>query len=187
MKKLRKYGIICLGGNVMAEITTILGLDLSSVNSGYAIIVNEELVAFGSIIPSKTMTHCQKLSFIYSHINSLCNLYKIDFMSIEDQHLRSNTDTLKLLSRISGVAMLCAEQHGIGVYLYPATTIKLKFTGRGNAEKKDMIEHAVTTYNLNRGEIDDNIADAIGAAYTHFVKKDEVPTAVKKKKRRPRK
>jgi len=149
----------------------ILGLDLSSVNSGYSILDDDlSLVAFGSIIPVKNATHSEKLVYIYENIDELFKKYEITQVAIEDQHLRSNVDTLKLLSRIAGVAMLCAKQHGASVTLYPAPTIKMCFTGSGKADKKQMIARAIELYNLKRNQIDDNISDAIGVAYTHAVK-----------------
>ena len=148
----------------------VLGLDLSSVNSGYSILDDLSLVAFGSIIPVKKTTHSEKLQFIYESIDELFKKYNITEVAIEDQHLRLNVDTLKLLSRIGGVAMLCAQQHGASITLYPAPTIKLGFTGSGKADKKDMIAKAIELYNLQRGSIDDNIADSIACAYIHVMK-----------------
>lgn len=148
----------------------IIGLDLSSVNSGYAILDGTSLITFGSIIPSKKASHSEKLCFIYESIRELFSKYPITEVAIEDQHFRTNVDTLKLLSRIAGVAMLCAAQHGASVSLYPAPTIKLCFTGSGKADKKDMIAKAIERYELRRDQIDDNIADSIGVCYTHVMK-----------------
>jgi crossover junction endodeoxyribonuclease RuvC len=162
----------------------ILGLDLSSVNSGYSIFDGSNLVSYGSIIPDKKMNHSEKLAFIYDEINKLFKQFNITAVSIEDQHLRQNVDTLKLLSRIGGVAMLCAEQHGASVYLYPAPTIKLTFTGNGKAEKNDMILKAMELYKMQRCMLDDNMADAIGCAYTHMQLGGMVPKKNKVKKNR---
>lgn len=164
----------------------VLGLDLSSVNSGYSVIDGESLVDYGSIIPKSSMNHSEKLDFIHYHIQELCKKHKITIFAIEDQHLRFNVDTLKLLSRICGVAMLCAHQNGAEVFLYPAPTIKLTFTGNGKAEKTDMIARAMELYHLERCNIDDNIADAIGTAYTHLNYKEE-PKPKRKKGTRKKK
>lgn len=148
----------------------VLGLDLSSVNSGYSILDNLSLIAFGSIKPPASASHDEKLLFIYNAINILFNTYQITEVAIEDQHFAKNISTLKLLVRISGVAMLCAQQHRAITALYPATTIKLNFTGNGKADKKMMVARAIDIYNLEKGQIDDNIADAIATSYTHIVK-----------------
>lgn len=165
----------------------ILGLDLSSVNSGYAVVdfhptsqdgsltteskdtYQEDLISFGNIIPNKVFSHSAKLQFIYEYVNGILTKYDIDVVVIEDQHFRINVDTLKLLSKICGVVMLAAQQAGCGVVLYPAPTIKKSFTGNGKAVKKDMIETAISKFNITEG-IDDNVADSIGVACTYINK-----------------
>jgi crossover junction endodeoxyribonuclease RuvC len=174
----------------------ILGLDLSSVNSGYSVMdpwpakgiesedtihmyksivcgISEEenseppLIDYGSIIPNKKMNHAQKLQYIYDEIYKILEQYpQVDKVIMEDQHFRTNASTLKLLARISGVAMLAAQQHGCDIVLYPAATVKKGFTGNGRAEKKDMIAMANQKFGLELR--DDNIADAIGVAYTYY-------------------
>lgn len=159
----------------------ILGLDLSSSNSGYALLSLEgdKLISYGSIIPGKKMSHCEKLMFIYDAIDNLFKEFDVKEVSIEDQLFRRNISTLKLLSRIGGVAMLCSTQHGASVFLYPATTIKHSFTGNGKADKEDMILKAKTLYKIDG--IDDNIADAIGCCYTHSQLKGIIPNKKKSK------
>ena len=110
----------------------ILGLDLSSVNSGYSIFrprpedgwdlntIEYDLIAFGNITPSKKLNEQAKLELIYNTIDNLIMEHNIKIVAIEDQHFRSNANTLKLLARISGVAMLAAQKHNCEIYLYPA-------------------------------------------------------------------
>jgi crossover junction endodeoxyribonuclease RuvC len=174
----------------------VLGLDLSSVNTGYAVLdlqqpggvdsATEDLISnyqsvvlgetnspaqlidYGSIIPNKKFSHSEKLKFIYDSISQILEKYpSITIVALEDQHFRNNANTLKLLARISGVAMLAAEQHGCEIALYPAATVKKGFTGNGKAEKEDMISAVLVKFGLEL--TDDNIADAIGVAYTYFL------------------
>lgn len=153
----------------------ILGLDLSSVNSGYSVMDDgTSLVAFGSIIPDKKFSQSEKIKFIYEHISCIFDTYSITEVVIEDQHLRNNVNTLKLLSRIAGVAILCASQHGAEIFFYQPSVIKLCFAGTGKAKKNDMMDKAIEIYKLQQKDIDDNIADAIGCSYTHVVKKGDL-------------
>lgn len=166
----------------------ILGLDLSSVNSGYSVLglrpsdgedlisqynaiigsFQTELISYGNIVPNKKFNHAAKLQFIYENVKGLIERFDIKVVVMEDQHFRANVDTLKLLARIGGVAMLAAQQSGCQIYLYPAPTIKKSFTGDGKAHKEDMIKTAVEKFNVEN--IDDNVADSIGVAYTYVVK-----------------
>lgn len=168
----------------------ILGLDLSSVNTGYAVFgllskegvsissldclksdFKENIEGFGSIKPNKKFDHTQKIHFIYEAIKKVLNDYDISAVAIEDQYFRSNAKTLKLLSRICGVAMLAAHESGCTVDFYTASRVKKYLSGKGNASKKDMVEAAVERFNLSKGEIDDNIADAMGVGFTHIERK----------------
>jgi crossover junction endodeoxyribonuclease RuvC len=147
----------------------VLGLDLSSTNTGYAIMNTEfNLITYGLIRPPQKMTHSQKLKFIYDGISSILNETRVDHISIEDQYFKINGDTAKLLIRISGVAMLVAEQNNISHTLYTPNSIKLNFSGSGKAQKQDMIDKANELFKINI--INDNVADAIGCAYTHIIK-----------------
>lgn len=173
----------------------ILGLDLSSVNSGYSVlgigperdfslpsIYDEEidadivLIEYGNIIVPENFNHETKLMYIYDSVTRIISRLKKTYpsteidLSIEDSHFRSNVNTLKLLARISGVVMLAGRKKKCGIHYYSAAAIKKAFSGSGKASKKDMINTAKEKFNIE-DNIDDNASDSIGAAYTHIVKK----------------
>lgn len=168
----------------------ILGLDLSSVNSGYAVLKSKKkeekiktdykvvnmkgkeyiLVTYGNITPKKNLNNQAKIEIIYNMIKKLITEYDIKIVTIEDQYFGANAKTLKLLSRICGVAILAAQQNNCELYLYASTSIKKSFTGNGRAKKIDMIETAIKMLGLKPKTVDDNVADAIGTAITYIDK-----------------
>lgn len=143
----------------------ILGLDLSSVGTGYAILDNELLAGYGCVTPKKTLSSQDKLLFLYENITSLLENYNITSVAIEDQFSGPNAETFKVLVRISGIAILSAKIHGMDAVLYKPNTVKRIFAGYGLAKKGDMLKRANELFGLDISN--DNIADAIGVAYTH--------------------
>lgn len=163
----------------------ILGLDLSSVNSGYALIslqtksggqasylecckeeVVETIEEYGNIKPGKKMNSMEKILYIYESILDILKEKDVDAMVIEDQYFGRNAKTGKLLSRICGAAIIAGVQFGCKVEIYTASRVKKHFSGKGNASKKLMIESAKTRYGID--DIDDNVADAIGVGFTYI-------------------
>ncbi len=170
----------------------ILGLDLSSVATGFSVMryISDdstqykgfttslpepkggsgiELITYGCIRPPKIFSSSGKIEFIYDNIQDVLKEYPICTVAIEDQYFKLNAKTLKLLSNICGVAMLAAQQAKCEIAIYEATKTKKFFTGDGRASKKDMINMAMAMFKIEDGVIDDNIADAIAVAYTHLI------------------
>jgi crossover junction endodeoxyribonuclease RuvC len=142
----------------------ILGLDLSSADTGYAIIDKGELVDFGSIQPPKKLDQAQKIEYIYSNVLLLLDKFPIKKIIIEDQFIGAGRQTAIFLVRISGAIFLIAAQHDIPLKVVAPTHVKSVFTGTGKADKAMMLYKANTIYNLNI--TNENIADAIGVATT---------------------
>lgn len=158
--------------------SVVLGLDLSSVNTGYSIFgasyegapgnSSHQLIAFGNITPNQHLNEQAKLETIYNLIEELIKEHGIDCVAIEDTYYSKNAKTFKVLVRISGVAILAAQKNGCEIYLYPPTTIKKTFSGNGKAKKKEMITTAIEIYKIDPDSIEDNAADAIAVGHTHI-------------------
>lgn len=90
-------------------------------------------------------------------------------MAIEDVFLPSRTSprTPISLGELRGVARLCAVEAGIPVSFYPPARVKMAITGSGRALKEDMIRLISAEFGIQLQ--DDNQADAIGIAYTHWL------------------
>lgn len=90
-------------------------------------------------------------------------------MAIEDVFLPSRTSprTPIALGELRGVARLCAMEAGIPVFFYPPARVKMAITGSGRASKEDMVRLISAEFGVELH--DDNQADAIGIAYTHWL------------------
>ena len=145
-------------------INMILGIDLSSANTGWAILDEDNLIKFGSIIPPDD-TLANKILHIHNELKAIFDENDITNVALEDQFLGPNVNTLKVLSRICGSIMLTAIQYEKEITFFPPKTIKMHFSGTGKATKKIMMDRAKELYGIKK--LNDNEADAIAIAYTY--------------------
>lgn len=141
----------------------ILGIDPSTVNSGWALMQGDKVIVYGAISPPKKLSEEKKIMYTYNELISLIHKYKPDQIACEDQYGRLNTKTLKVLSRLVGGIMLACAEHDTPITLIYPSHVKKVFTGRGNASKQDMVEKAKKFIHK---EVSDDIADAVAVAYT---------------------
>jgi crossover junction endodeoxyribonuclease RuvC len=147
----------------------ILGIDPSTVSTGWAVMDGEgHLMDYGAIkCPSKIPVY-QRVNMVYTSLLSIAQLHKVTELAVEDQFGHKNPKTLKALSNVKATAMLVAAQLDIPYTEYAPMSIKKCFTGKGTASKEDMLTQAKSMYQINERIVDD-IADAIGIAFTHYV------------------
>jgi Holliday junction resolvasome RuvABC endonuclease subunit len=82
----------------------ILGLDISSVSTGWSILENDTLLDSGLIKIASNLSHPDKLSQFAHDLKCITRDHDIDWVVIEDQYFQ-NVVTVKILSRFCGVAI----------------------------------------------------------------------------------
>lgn len=161
----------------------IMAFDPSTTCTGWAVMNKDrEIIACGAITPPSKLKNGQKYEYIYDAMKTLINMYNPEAIACEDQFLGLRKATLKVLSQLRGVIMLLCTQNNLEMYYYWPSTIKLVMSGKGNATKDEMIEAVNRKFDV---EIkNDNIADAIAIAHTHYEKTPELTNQPKKKKKK---
>ena len=145
-----------------------LGVDPSTKSTGYGVF-NQlgELVDYGVITPKKGRPNLrpeEEMYIQYLALKELIEKYMPKQVVCEDQFMKTNVDTLKKLSRVTGNVLLISAQHGIPVELvYPSSWRKV-FHGTGKAKKEDTINKVNGLFELGLKKKDNDIADAIGIA-----------------------
>ena len=109
--------------------------------------------------------YAQHKSFREWLINMLTT-YKIKAVAAEDVIFGHFTDFRKLCE-FRGILLEVCESLDIPVVTFKPSDIKKHGTGKGNADKKMMIEFAEKRYKIEVGK-DDNLADAIHI-YMYFI------------------
>ena len=146
-----------------------LGIDPGFARCGYAFVEvkNSEykIVNSGLIETFSDKEYNQRLSFIYTQLDSLIKQYKPDNASIEELFFSKNTKTAIKVAEARGVIILALTLNNIEFREYKPREIKSQITGNGNANKDAVIKMV----NLFTGSSikQDDTADAVAIALAH--------------------
>ncbi len=148
----------------------IIGLDLAE-NLGYCVLddAGPRILAAGRRRLARRDPN-ERLLALRDFIHALLERFgHHGDMVLEDVFLPSKTSrrTPIALGELRGVARLCAVEVGMPVHFYPPARVKMAVVGSGRATKSDMI--ALINSEFRRSVSDDNEADAIALAYTHWL------------------
>lgn len=153
-----------------------LGIDPSTKSTGFAVINQSgELIEYGKICPQEviedtTATPAEKILTQYEEIHRLITKYPIKQVLCEDQFFGRNIDTLKQLSRVSGMVLLVSAQCNVAVELVYPTSWRKVFHGSGKAKKSETLRKVNEMFNLQlKLSKDNDISDAIGIGMSAFI------------------
>ena len=119
----------------------LLALDQSSRISGYAIFVDENLIAHGSINLTGEDVG-QRLVLIRKEVTKLIHKYDINEIAFEDIQMQAsvgnNVQTFKILAEVFGVILMLCTELKINYTIVSSNTWKstLKIKGKKRSEQK---------------------------------------------------
>ncbi|WP_157150967.1 crossover junction endodeoxyribonuclease RuvC [Brachyspira sp. SAP_772] len=146
-----------------------LGIDPGFARCGYAFVEAKnyeyKIVNSGLIETFSNEEYNQRLSFIYTQLDSLIKQYKPDNASIEELFFSKNTKTAIKVAEARGVIILALTLNNIEFREYKPREIKSQITGNGNANKDAVIKmvNLFTGSNIKQ----DDTADAVAIALAH--------------------
>lgn len=154
--------------------TVVLGLDTNSHTTGYSLFKNGKLKKYGTIEVPKRFIMPRRLYHFYNSLKMLLDETAPDVVAVEDlQHMR-NKNSVNTLAAFLGVTRMVVYAYlNQDAILIPPTKIKMIATGKGRAEKIEVIEAANKMFKLKLTQEDDDIADAIFAAYAYINGRDD--------------
>lgn len=146
----------------------ILGVDLGTV-MGFAVIENGKLIRYEHVTLSGDCWMEIVATAYYQIIDILVNIATINLAMIEEPPMVRNVKGYAKLSQLEAAVWLACEQAGVPYAEEHNKTLKMHFTGNGNAKKVDVMERALETYGLKRkifetakeAELWENAYDAI--------------------------
>lgn len=153
----------------------ILGLDLSSVSTGWAVIDNSlALKDYGRIDFSAKKSIKERMIILAELIKEIILLYKPNLVIIEDTFISQNPKTSKLLNKLSGVAIYtCTVMLGVETpiaLVYPNSIRSALFPNK-KVDKKDIFCYIKQKYKLKLDfKTGNDITDAIAAAMYPLIK-----------------
>ena len=132
----------------------LLALDQSSRISGYAIFVDENLIAHGSINLTEEDVG-QRLVLIRKEVTKLIHKYEINEIAFEDIQMQAsvgnNVQTFKILAEVFGVILMLCTELKINYTIVSSNTWKstLKIKGKKRSEqKKDAQRYVLEHYGI---------------------------------------
>ena len=154
----------------MAELqkTVIIGIDPGYAITGYGIIEKcgnkLKVIDFG-VIETKPKTDFEiRLLTINDNIRSLLEIYKPDYMAVEELFLYKNTTTAIGTAQARGVVIVEAARANIPVYEYTPGEVKLAVTGYGKAQKQQVAMMTKSLLGLKEMPKPDDVTDALAIA-----------------------
>lgn len=171
---------------MMEENTIILGLDISTKNTGWSIVKHTKnkpiLLKYGDI-PRGKMSINEVLVNFETQLQNIINLYKPDAFSVEAPFVGLNKSTIEKLCFVHGVMLLTAQKNKIPVVYYPVMTLKSKVLGGISVKKEDgtkknskelkqeVQNKIIDTFGKDNftEPYNDDITDSISAAYTYIL------------------
>ena len=147
----------------------VLALDLSTVDTGFAIYEEKDLILWGSLSYKGDV-----YDRIFKTVNAVHEMIikdEIDEIIFEDSFAGVNKQVVVKLNRLAGGIIFIAQTLSTPFRTYAPREIKKTFVGNGNASKQDVIDKVNSIYGLNIDN--DNICDAIALGHIHVNNRGE--------------
>jgi Holliday junction resolvasome RuvABC endonuclease subunit len=168
----------------------VLGVDISSVSTGWCILDDGKIFASGVINPverlkekygtkAKTKASIDQfdvMRVIAGDLSVVISRSDVDLMVVEDVFLKNNYRTVQLLARLSGAVLWdwLARKEAKPILIY-ASSARSRLGCKGNVKKPEV--RAFINYKYKIDIDQDDIADAFVLAMYGYESTLEAPTA----------
>lgn len=154
----------------------VLGLDLSTQSTGWAVLEDGLTLKDQGIFDFvSTKEKKNKLLLFESMLTEVLEKYKpFDMIIIEDTFVGQNPLTTKILSRLSGVAIVTCFKHSPTsvIALIPVASLRSAVFPKQKVDKEYVYQYICSRYKLTN--VKNDVADAIVAASFPYYRKVEV-------------
>ena len=138
----------------------VLGLDLSTVSTGYCVIDTNKILTYGVIRPPSNKDFIDRIIFIEKEIKELIKAKSVEYVCIEELSSMRSASTTKKLAALQGhIEIQLRKKDILVVTVRPSEWRKNKIKGRKREElKNNAIKYVKDKYDLI---VNDDEADAI--------------------------
>jgi crossover junction endodeoxyribonuclease RuvC len=135
----------------------VLGLDISSTNTGWAILDDgPTLLEYGTIPFSSFVPQKQRLIIFSELLKEMTQRLKPDFIAIEDTYVQFDPAVTKLLSRFAGVAILAISSVNVEI---PIALISTQSVRSALFPKQKKNKEAIKIEMINRFSLIPNLSN----------------------------
>lgn len=157
----------------------IIGVDPGTICCGYGIIETEDrssgssklaYVTAGDIRLKKKDPLPDRLKILHDSLHAIMNEYKPSGLCLEKIFYHRSIRSAFALGSTRGVVLLLAAEHGLPVFEYNPTELKMALTGYGRAEKRQVQEMVKRILNLtaSNSAMSEDSTDALALCICHI-------------------
>ncbi|MBN1939326.1 MAG: crossover junction endodeoxyribonuclease RuvC [Candidatus Aminicenantes bacterium] len=151
----------------------ILGIDPSSVATGYGILESREdgdalILAYGAIKPNRKAALPERLLEIKTGIENLISEYTPDEVAVENPFFGLNIKTAITLGQVRGAVLVAVAGAALPLSEYSPLEIKKAVTGYGQAEKIQVGVMIRALLRIEDDAMEEDAADALACAFCHL-------------------
>ena len=144
-----------------------LGLDLSTVSTGFSIFDDEKCKDSGKIVPDKNVETMERIKFIAQYISNSFDFRFIDKVIIEDTFYQANYLTTKMLNRLAGAVFfaIVGKKPEIKIEFVTPTAARKSVGLLPRSQKQNIVDRVNQMFNLKLELKDNDEADGIVLGY----------------------
>jgi Holliday junction resolvasome RuvABC endonuclease subunit len=156
-----------------------MGLDLSTVSTGFSVFNNKLLIEYGKMASDLPDT-LDRIIEITKRLEKIVDRHQPEVVTIEDVFYGSNYLTTKMLNRMAGAVYFMLKYPRLYRPEYPTKEIRIRFAMPTDARKCfgllpkstkiTVIDAVNSTFGLTLTKKDDDIADGIVLGYAGIYK-----------------
>lgn len=150
----------------------IFGVDPGIGRTGFGVIDLDArnrpvFVDTGCITTQKVVEVPERLSQLYTDVQTLLQEHQPDVVAVETLYFAQNVTTGLTVAQARGVVLLCAAQQRLPISEYAPTQVKQAVTSSGAAPKRQVQEMVCRLLELSCVPQPDDAADALAVALCH--------------------
>lgn len=150
----------------------VLGIDPGISRCGYGVVQRGERgpepLAFGVVRTPRERPLPERLALLEDELDGIVGEVRPRAVAVERVLFQTNARTAISVGQASGVALVVAARHGVGVAYYSPNEVKLAVAGHGAAEKAAVQTMVARLLRLSSPPRPPDAADALALALTHL-------------------
>ena len=147
-----------------------LGVDPGTATMGFGVVQGDgdpELLEHGVVKTRSTEPMPERLLQLFDGLNQVIADHRPDVMAVEQLFFARNVTNALAVGQARGVVLLAGAQHGIPVFEYKPSEVKLAVAGHGAADKQQVQSMVQLILSLDAIPHPDDAADALAVAICH--------------------
>ncbi|MBA2452665.1 MAG: crossover junction endodeoxyribonuclease RuvC [Chloroflexia bacterium] len=147
-----------------------LGVDPGTATMGFGVVHGDgdpKLLEHGVVKTRSTEPMPERLLQLFNGLNQVIVDHAPDVMAVEQLFFARNVTNALAVGQARGVVLLAGAQHGIPVFEYKPSEVKLAVAGHGAADKQQVQSMVQLILSLDAIPHPDDAADALAVAICH--------------------